>query len=217
MINSVSSEQQVGAEEFLALICADDELLRAEFDSIIAAAWGSRSRFRPRPAPPPPPGVAHAVGAQDTGNLAIRPQHPGMDRWARQRSPPLRRAGGVWIRGCGGRSLIMELDVRCAQHAGTSEVRCQLLAGHEREHAAMHRGPSGRTFVLWNSGDEAVSQVGSEFAAGRPWAPGCPRIEDAALIRTRELRGLPSPGTYRPTPPRGKLRSVAHPTFERPA
>ena len=31
-------------EEFLALICADEDLLRAEFDAILAAGWG-----QPRP------------------------------------------------------------------------------------------------------------------------------------------------------------------------
>jgi hypothetical protein len=99
MIDSVSPQQQVDHgtavdEDFLALICSDEEFLRAEFDSIIAAAWGSRSRFRPRPAPPPPQGIARPARADGTQCLTRRPQQPGADEWARQRSPPPRFTWG---------------------------------------------------------------------------------------------------------------------------
>jgi hypothetical protein len=78
------------AEQFLALICSDEDLLRAEFDAIIAAEW-----------PDPPantPGRGSADGrpargaprrALDRGARPVaRPQHPGTGGWARQRSPP---------------------------------------------------------------------------------------------------------------------------------
>jgi hypothetical protein len=76
-------------EEFLALVCADQDLVRAEFDAIIAAEWDS-----------PPPGPPD----HDDGN-AERPRSWGQHcptavavprrarrldakRWRRQRSPP---------------------------------------------------------------------------------------------------------------------------------
>jgi len=36
-------------EQFLDLICSDDELLAAEFDAIIAAEWPTPPASRPRP------------------------------------------------------------------------------------------------------------------------------------------------------------------------
>ncbi|HEU5267664.1 MAG TPA: hypothetical protein VFU35_13235 [Jatrophihabitans sp.] len=77
-------------EQFLALICSDEQLLRAEFDAIIAAEWPSR--------PPPAPGRGAAAerparairgrAVQRVPGLASRPRHPGIGGWARQRSPP---------------------------------------------------------------------------------------------------------------------------------
>jgi hypothetical protein len=64
--NSAPQRSDVGVaaadeveEEFLALVYADEELLRAEFDALIAAAWGQprqpgRPRRAGRPTPPPP-------------------------------------------------------------------------------------------------------------------------------------------------------------------
>jgi len=79
-------------EEFLAILCSDEDLLRAEFDAIIAAEWPSL--------PPDPPeddgALERSPGTarhQPTGarvRLPNRPRHPGIGGWARQRSPPPR-------------------------------------------------------------------------------------------------------------------------------
>jgi hypothetical protein len=80
--------------EFLDLICADKELLRAEFDAIIAAGWpaepptvrGTGCR-RDRP----PFGSRGAVAFDD---WLPRPQRdsPEVRARSRQRSPPTARA-----------------------------------------------------------------------------------------------------------------------------
>jgi hypothetical protein len=77
-------------EEFLALMCADEQLLRAEFDAIIAAEWAS-----PPPAMPDrgagagrPAREARSRAVDRGAGLPTRPQHPGIGGWARQRSPP---------------------------------------------------------------------------------------------------------------------------------
>jgi len=77
-------------EEFLDLVCADEELLRAEFDAIIAQEWGGR-----RP-PPARPRAAGGTGGPHPRHTAWRgsspsqrrPRHPGAGGWRRQRSPP---------------------------------------------------------------------------------------------------------------------------------
>jgi hypothetical protein len=78
-----------GEEEFLELVYADEEFLRAEFDAIIAAAW---------PTPPERTGGQHAshlpwrpAGPRaECGEPAptARPHHAGHGSWRRQRSPP---------------------------------------------------------------------------------------------------------------------------------
>ncbi|MEV6236726.1 hypothetical protein [Lentzea sp. NPDC051838] len=73
-------------EEFLALVCEDEDLVRAEFDAIIEANWGE---------PPPTPAPRRPVPPAPYRN----PFHPyGQDQMptsgqARQRSPPSRKAG----------------------------------------------------------------------------------------------------------------------------
>jgi len=79
-------------EEFLALVYADEELLRAEFDALIAAAWGQpRQPARPRRAgrpTPPPPGRPSRGFARPARMCA---QHdPGAEGRTRQRAPPNR-------------------------------------------------------------------------------------------------------------------------------
>src|SRR5690349_16486263 len=80
-------------EQFLDLICSDQDLLRAEFDAIIAAEWPSPPTTTPRrgaagerPTSDAPRGAA-ALGARPV----TRPRHPGIGEWARQRSPPPRQ------------------------------------------------------------------------------------------------------------------------------
>jgi len=75
-------------EQFIELVCADEDLVRAEFDAIIAAEW---------PSPPPvQPASAGADGrpgrAERRGDigavLSPRAPHTGIGGRARQRSPP---------------------------------------------------------------------------------------------------------------------------------
>lgn len=80
-------------EEFLELVCSDEDLVQAEFEAIIAAEWPSlpsppaaRPLHRPADRPPTSPAGPWRVGAP--GRLASRPRHPGIGGWARQRSPP---------------------------------------------------------------------------------------------------------------------------------
>jgi hypothetical protein len=77
-------------EQFLDVICADEDLVRAEFDAIIAAEWPS----------PPPARPDRGADAErrpcrtrqrreaSVADLPSRPRHPGIGGWTRQRSPP---------------------------------------------------------------------------------------------------------------------------------
>lgn len=78
-------------QEFADLLAADVELVRLEFDAIIAAEW---------PVVPPATGDAalataapgHPVSASRRNPRSVgtsdRPHRPGVGGWARQRSPP---------------------------------------------------------------------------------------------------------------------------------
>ncbi len=76
-------------QEFLAVVYADEDLLRVEFDAIIAGEWPS-----PPPDTPEVDAVERAPGParrQPSGGPARppeRPHHPGVGGWSRQRSPP---------------------------------------------------------------------------------------------------------------------------------
>jgi hypothetical protein len=90
-------------EQFLDLVCSDEDLLRAEFDAIIAAGWPSTATARPpdrppgpRPPAPDPPGrgpganpTPVASGGPRASRRPVR-QAPG---WDRPRSPPPRSGG----------------------------------------------------------------------------------------------------------------------------
>jgi len=77
----------VDVDGFLELICSDPDLVRAEFDAIVAAGWPEDPRVPAarRPAPGPSRRVRRSVPTADppAGSDA-----PGPDAWARQRSPP---------------------------------------------------------------------------------------------------------------------------------
>lgn len=78
-------------EEFLELICSDDDLVAAEFEAIIAAEWPTPPPARPplrRPVDPTPTPGDRRWRQDSSGRLASRPRHPGVGGWARQRSPP---------------------------------------------------------------------------------------------------------------------------------
>jgi hypothetical protein len=78
-------------EEFLALVCEDDDMVRAEFDEIISANWGEP----PSPAPPrrPVPSTPYRDVLHPHGR-----NHVPLGRQARQRSPPPWKAGDAWTR-----------------------------------------------------------------------------------------------------------------------
>ncbi|MFC6881390.1 MULTISPECIES: hypothetical protein [Actinomadura] len=80
--------------EFAALVYADDQWLREEFDALMTAAYGAPPRRPGPPAPPrtPPTGRPwrHPVPPQGVRNGATSdglPRNPALDM-RRQRSPP---------------------------------------------------------------------------------------------------------------------------------
>lgn len=76
-------------ETFLALVCADEELLRAEFDAIITDSWNEPTppaRQRPTRPPAPPPRRGHPSGT--AGRAPGRQHHPAGEGRSRQRAPP---------------------------------------------------------------------------------------------------------------------------------
>jgi hypothetical protein len=79
--------------EFFALVFSDEELLRAEFDAIVAAEWPG-----PPPAEPgtsigvkPPAPTAGSRPFISGARVTKQPRRPGIGGWARQRSPPARQ------------------------------------------------------------------------------------------------------------------------------
>jgi len=77
-------------EQFLALMCSDEDLLRAEFDAIITAEWPSPPTTTPRrgAAHRQPASHTHRGGGAPVAGAVARPRHPGIGGWVRQRSPP---------------------------------------------------------------------------------------------------------------------------------
>jgi hypothetical protein len=77
-------------EWFIEVMCADEELLRAEFDAIVAEEWADS----PPPTDPAPATAGVNRGPRGSGLpsrcLATpgQPHHRGADGWSRQRSPP---------------------------------------------------------------------------------------------------------------------------------
>ena len=67
-------------EDFLDLLCTDDELVRAEFDEIIAAAWPDRPDLPPR---------------RRIGGNGRRHQPPSPRRWTGGGPPPQRWTGST--------------------------------------------------------------------------------------------------------------------------
>ncbi|MDQ1735651.1 MAG: hypothetical protein QOH56_1902 [Pseudonocardiales bacterium] len=77
-------------DEFLEILCSDEDLVRAEFDAIIAAEWPSL----PPDAPDDDdtversPGRTRCAPRGGQAGLPDRPRHPGIGGWSRERSPP---------------------------------------------------------------------------------------------------------------------------------
>ena len=83
----MTSTERTTAADFLAVLCADEELLRAEFDAIVDANWGA-----PPPVPPARPGGPDRRPALPRPpRLSRRPpvgRRPAGRAPARERSPP---------------------------------------------------------------------------------------------------------------------------------
>jgi hypothetical protein len=75
-------------EEFLALLCADEDLVRAEFEAIIDANWDPpRPARRTPPTPPRRPAHRRSPAPPTTPRGSVRRE--GRVGWRRERSPPL--------------------------------------------------------------------------------------------------------------------------------
>jgi|SRR4051812_15327202 len=77
-------------EAFLEILCADEDLLRAEFESIIAKEWPSPPSDVPLDHPtarqrPPWAGRGARAGTAERK----RSREPAVEKGARQRSPPV--------------------------------------------------------------------------------------------------------------------------------
>jgi hypothetical protein len=77
-------------ETFLALVYADEELLRAEFDAIIADGWDELTPpTRPRTTrPPAPPPQRREHTSESAGRAPGRQYYPAGEGRSRQRGPP---------------------------------------------------------------------------------------------------------------------------------
>jgi len=74
-------------QAFVDLVCADDELMRAEFDALIAASWPTPPAEPPVPPRRPAPWPCGL--ALPSSEAARRPIHHIPDTsWRRQRAPP---------------------------------------------------------------------------------------------------------------------------------
>ena len=79
-------------EAFLELLCADDDLVRSEFEAIVAASWvGPPHRPTPVPSPRPPAAVTpqgNWLSPRPIVATAPVPSGPGDGQRGRERSPP---------------------------------------------------------------------------------------------------------------------------------
>jgi hypothetical protein len=84
-----AAEAAVGTDEaFVDLVCADDDLVRAEFEAIIAASWPALP-VDPDPVPSPTPRDPERRCPEGTRELSLVGHDPsGEDLWSCQRSPP---------------------------------------------------------------------------------------------------------------------------------
>ena len=84
-------------EEFLELVYADEQLLRAEFDDIVAQEWPTgHPPARPTAATPgTDPRPRRHLGPRGVRASRRQRRHPGAARSRRQRSPPRLGQGGA--------------------------------------------------------------------------------------------------------------------------
>jgi hypothetical protein len=85
---------EVTREELVDLLCADEEWLRAEFDSLVAASWGAGRPTRPGRGASPGPPRGSRLGQRPHLVLTRAPSStapvPVADWTGRSRSPPVR-------------------------------------------------------------------------------------------------------------------------------
>jgi hypothetical protein len=142
-------------DEFLALVCSDEELLRAEFDAIIAAGWSSPPPDEPNRdgAAKRRPGSAGRRAPSGPSRPPKQRRHPtGTDGWARQRSPPPIRAQ-TEDRTAGDRHTYISHEVAarlaCAFGTPASDAYCAAPTPHgallcrpgSRSHTAVPAAP----------------------------------------------------------------------------
>jgi hypothetical protein len=95
MVAEVSAVPARTAErEFLTLVYADDELVRAQFAALIDACWDDPAPPRQPSRPGPPADQPERHGARPAPAGRGRDGQPGRDGWHRQRSPPDHCAAG---------------------------------------------------------------------------------------------------------------------------
>jgi hypothetical protein len=75
-------------EQFLALVCADEELLCAEFDAIIAAGWGCAHLYRLRESSGTSRPMRNEIASARTAWRPAPRWSPTVGARACQRSPP---------------------------------------------------------------------------------------------------------------------------------
>jgi hypothetical protein len=88
MSSLVGGGAATARDEFIDLICQDEDLLRAEFEELVADFWSTP----PQPPPPAPPRPTRPPRRptrviDDRSPVSARGQVPEL-RWNRQRSPP---------------------------------------------------------------------------------------------------------------------------------
>ncbi len=83
-------------EQFLALLCQDEQLLRAEFEDLIAASWPTRSRRQPPPgsAASPRAQLPRGPGSQAAPQPSGRPERQAQSQATRAAGAQLPRSVG---------------------------------------------------------------------------------------------------------------------------
>jgi hypothetical protein len=91
-VDTLPAPEMPRVAEFADVVCGDRDLLRAEFDAIIAANWPSHDQPTPPPHPEPGPGSRPADPDPECSAVSVRVLRPtpavGVPAWPRERSPP---------------------------------------------------------------------------------------------------------------------------------
>jgi len=171
-------------DEFLALVCADQEWLRAQFDAIIAAEWPSPPPVQPGrgDAAKPPPGPA--APRRPASRPPNPSRHPGAGGWARQPSPPATVTGGrkggdshAWIplhevTLCPARTLPLPAD---AHRAATPTRRTPERTGQHSPPRIVVPAASGAGTTTTPAACPRSSPTNGPTSRSRTPSAGCPR------------------------------------------